>query len=273
VKVAIPVLIALTALVVGSALVRGRACGEGPTQRPSVAGSSPAPAKPLPICTSSIGTQAVRMIGAYREQRCLREPAPAAGFSEEQVRRLRSLDRSLDGDGTSLAESLRGKVEAWKELIAVLSAIEEFDSARDVLYRVRTALDPSSEALWIDRLRVAVRADERRLALVALAGRSSRDVVLALARTAREDADRRVRTEALVALAELPRRLLTEDLARTLKETLNASALADQDPAVSERARALATSMNDAGRAPAAPTRRSTFGNGLKVPSDQNSGQ
>ena len=72
-KVAVPVLIALTALVIGSALVRGRAREEGPALRPKAAGSAPLPLKPLPVCTSTTGSQAVRIIGLYREQRGLRE--------------------------------------------------------------------------------------------------------------------------------------------------------------------------------------------------------
>jgi hypothetical protein len=189
------------------------------------------------------------LVRLFREQRALRTSVPPSGFSEEQLRRLRTIDQSLVAEGFSLSAAIRGDLEAWREVIALLSGIEDHDSARDVVLRIRPAVDPAAEALWADRLQTAAAANDRRLALVALAGRSSREVILALVRGAQDDADPRVRSEALAALTEARRGPMAEDLARMAKETLIARASAETDPAVRRAASAMAEQERP-GRAP-----------------------
>ena len=239
-KVGIPVLVALTALVAGAAIVRSRTREEVPRPAPRAAAPSAAVGKPLPVPVSSCGTQAVGLVRLFREQRALRTGVAPSGFSEEQLRRLRTIDQSLTDEGLSLSAALRGDFEAWRDVIALLSGIEDYDCARDVVLRIRPAVDPAAEALWADRLQTAPAANDRRLALVALAGRSSRVVILALVRGAQDDADPHVRSEALAALAEACRGPLAEDLARMAKETLIARASAETDPAVRQAASAMA---------------------------------
>ena len=263
-RVAIPVLIALTALVAGAAVVRSRsrhAPPIGPRNEPL---PRTAPAKPLPESASSTGTQAVRLVGLFREQRALRLSPPAAGFSEEQVRRLRRLDQSLADGGCALSEALRVDSEAWKEVIVLLSEVEDFDGARDLLYRIRGAIGPSSEGIWAVQLRTAVQARDRRLAALALAGRSSRDVVLALAEAAQEDGDRAVRSQALAALGEVRRQTPSGDLARLAAQTLRSCASAEQDPVVRGVAGGLVAQMDQQVAPAPPPARRSTFGRGFK---------
>jgi HEAT repeat protein len=270
VKVAVPVLIALAALVAGSALVRSRTREEECTAPRKGEVAAILPPKPLPVSSSSAGTQAVQLVRLYREQRDLRSKVPASGFSEAQVRRLRTLDQSLNEDGHSLSQSLRGNPEAWKDLIALLPALEEFDSSRDVVLRVRGAIDSESEALWISLLRTGAQVNDRRLALVALEGRSSRDVVLALVAGAKDDDDRRVRAEALGALAELRRRPLSEDLARMLTETLKSRSSADQDPVVRQIAAGLVMQMHQEAAPAPLSSRRTTFGQSSKSVENRN---
>jgi len=269
-KAGVPVLIALAALVTGSALVRSRAREAARSASRETADSAAEPMKPLPVPTSPTGEQAVRLVDLHREQRRIRTTVPVSGFSEEQVRRLRAADKSLDDGGRALSASLRGDLEAWKDLITLLSALDEFESGRDLLLRVRGSIDSRSEPLWIEMLRSGSRADDRRLALVALSGRSSRELIVALSGRAREDVDRRVRSESLMALVERRRRPLPDDLARLVSETLTSRSSAEQDPAVRALAAGYVTQMRQE-LAPVPPSpRRTMFGQGPKPAPNQN---
>jgi HEAT repeat protein len=266
VKVATSVLaIALAALIAGAVAARGRSSEELPVHPRKVpAVQAPALVEEGSLADPSVsasraGTLSFRLIESGREQREIRARMQAGPLREAEARRLRELDTAVTAGGQALPAILRGNPEAWRDVIALLSCTDEFDGARDIVGRIRGAIDLSVEGLWTDLLRTSSRAEDRRLALFALAGRASSDVIVALVHAAQEDSDSRVRGEALSALANVRRQPMSEELARMVNETLKQRTSADQDAAVRQLAAGIVTQINRESAPPPPPSRRLLF--------------
>jgi hypothetical protein len=238
----------LAVLIAAAASVRGGSREElpAPSRKPATAAARKAVApEPAPSAVpSSSGTLAFQLLSALKEQRELRERMTTVPLTDAERRRLLALDAEAPARAEALSTLVRANPEAWRDVIAVLSVTDDGQSARALVTGLRGSIDPAAESLWTGTLLTGGRAEDRRLALVALAQRSSPEVVLAVSTAAQGDPDGGVRAEAMTTLAGLCRGAMTEDRSRMIRETLRQSTATEPDPALREQAAGLVKEVN-----------------------------
>jgi hypothetical protein len=224
-----------------------------PARKPSPAVR---PAAFVAAAPSSAGSAADRQRSASQEQRALRERMTTAPLSEAERRRLSALDGAEPARAEALAAIVRANPDGWRDVMTLLSTGGDFQSARDVVVKLRGSIDEPAEALWTEALLTSRRPEDRRLSLVALSDRGSPPVVAAMTIVAQEDSDAAVRADALTALVLARRHCASAETSFQIGQTLQRRKTEDPDAAVRERAAVL---VRELVRESAPQARRSPF--------------
>jgi hypothetical protein len=161
-----------------------------------------------------------------------------------------------------LADRLRANPTAWGDVLDLLCCVEPAESSVALAGLLRGAVDSDAEPLLLRTLRSGS-AQGRRTALALLYDRKTSDTLAAL-QAAAEDADPRLRLDAVLALA-----LRRPESGEVVDACLARRARLEQDPLIRDTARRV-LGEHVASTQPAPLARRNAFSGGLKPSPSKN---